>query len=153
MLNVSCSKCSERLDEAHRVSVLSRKKLWLGIKTNLRFVYASVSGAKLNFQVCIGVCVCFLLFMFFSAFWSLAVFNYLHTCHKIRWLLVEDNMKHDVVSAGPSMINILRWWFYPITFQSREACVGYNRKLLLISIIVFYWDSITPELRQTEPTK
>lgn len=105
---------------------------------NLCFVYVGKSGTELSFQVCMTVCVCFLsLFMFFSAFWCLAAFNYLHTCHKIRWLLVEDNMKHDAVSAGPSMINIFRWWFYPITFQSRKACVGHNWKLLLISIILF----------------
>lgn len=123
-------------------------------RNNVCFVFVSVSGNKLNFQACMAVYVCFLLFMFFSAFWCLAACNYLHTCHKIRWRRVEDNMKHDPVFAGPAIINILGWWFYPITFQSSKACVGHNWKLLLISISdSFYWDFLTLEHKQTKLTK
>lgn len=88
-------------------------------------------------------CLC-LFSVVVPVFWCLAAFNYLRTCHKIRWLLVEDNMKHEAVSAGPSMINNFCWWFHPITFQSREACVGHNWKLLLISMIFFFIDISSP---------
>lgn len=67
------------------------------------FVNESVSGAKLSLQVHVAVCVCFLLlFMFLSDF--LMSGGVQLPSH----LSQNDNMKHDTVSVGPSMINIFR---------------------------------------------